>query len=285
VLALGAKPDLDGAYSPLAILLEKSARCPNDASVQASVRQALGILMDRKLLFKSDLDAKTREVLTATILGDLPRLQAAIRAGAPINAQDHNGWTPLMIALALGDKGCADWLLQQKAKVVMTTKSNQSPLWFAAMREQVDLVKAFLAQGADPNWPDENARHTSALYWAIRHKNYPLGLILIEGGAKGGPDILFETIRNGQTELAKAVLIRGAATDDAAPYENRGSVYWAVNYNRPEILKLLLEHGADPELKTNYNETPLTMAREANKALVPILEEAIRKKKSSGSAM
>ncbi len=99
---------------------------------------------------------------------------------------------------------------------------------------------------------------------------------MIDAGAKGAPEILNRTIALGETEMARLLLDHGVATDVAKPLENRNSVYWAVSYHRPEILKLLLAHGADPEMKTAYDETPLSVAQKFHQDLVPILEKAIR---------
>ena len=60
--------------------------------------------------------------------------------------------------------------------------------------------------------------------------------------------------------------------------ENRGNVYWAVYYDQPEILKMLLERGANPALVDAYGQTPLAMAKKFHNDMTPILEEAIAKR-------
>lgn len=38
---------------------------------------------------------------------------------------------------------------------------------------------------------------------------------------------------------------------------------------------MLLAHGANPSLKDDYGETPLSIAQQVHKAMVPILKEVI----------
>jgi ankyrin repeat protein len=59
--------------------------------------------------------------------------------------------------------------------------------------------------------------------------------------------------------------------------ENRANVYWAVYYGQPKILQGLLDHGADPTMVDAYKETPLSMAKEFHKEMVPMLEAAIQR--------
>jgi tetratricopeptide (TPR) repeat protein len=60
--------------------------------------------------------------------------------------------------------------------------------------------------------------------------------------------------------------------------ENRANVYWTVCYNQPEILKMLLDHDADPTMIDAYGETPLSVARQFHKEMVPIIEAAISRR-------
>lgn len=39
-------------------------------------------------------------------------------------------------------------------------------------------------------------------------------------------------------------------------------LHWAVEEDYPEIVKLLLQFGADPHAKSIYNDTPLTLAQD-----------------------
>ncbi len=66
------------------------------------------------------------------------------------------------------------------------------------------------------------------------------------------------------------------------PNANKGNpVYWAVQENKPEVLKLLVARGAATDSNLPNGQTPLECARQNHLELVPILEEAIEKNRQA----
>jgi ankyrin repeat protein len=51
--------------------------------------------------------------------------------------------------------------------------------------------------------------------------------------------------QHGRTEVVRWFLDRGL-NPDVAPYFGRAGLLWAVMYQQPEVVRLLLERGADP---------------------------------------
>jgi tetratricopeptide (TPR) repeat protein len=98
---------------------------------------------------------------------------------------------------------------------------------------------------------------------------------------KAGADLkagsIFTCLQRGQPEMAK-ILLDGGADPQPPPFgENRANVYWAVYYNQPETLKAMLDHGADPTYISAYGETPLSEARQWHNNMAPIIEEALKR--------
>jgi hypothetical protein len=75
-------------------------------------------------------------------------------------------------------------------------------------------------------------------------------------------------VQNGDTVTLQKLLDGGIdLTEDKSNY-----VYWAVSYDQPKILEMLLDHDAATNLIGPNNESPLNLARRVHPDLVPILE-------------
>lgn len=59
--------------------------------------------------------------------------------------------------------------------------------------------------------------------------------------------------------MAKFLLEKGANVDGG---NRSSSLHYAAIFGRPEIARLLLENGANPELRDEEGKTPLEKARE-----------------------
>jgi ankyrin repeat protein len=237
---------------------------------EASYREAVKILLRHGAVFPQ-ADPKVQALLAAAAQDDLPGVKNAVQQGTSVNSADAGGWTALTISLALGYRNVTDWLIQQGADSKTHTQQGYSPLLFAANRQDAGLVEQFIANGAKPDPGDH-----SGLDEAISNKNQRIFDDLVRAGANAGAIDLSSCIQNGQVAMAKTLLDAGANPDPPHPMENRNTVYWAVYYNQPEILKLLLAHGANPNLKDDYGDTPLSSAQQFHHDLVPILEAALK---------
>jgi beta-lactamase regulating signal transducer with metallopeptidase domain len=87
-------------------------------------------------------------------------------------------------------------------------------------------------------------------------------------------------IQKGDVAALKSVLEHAVDPNTFDPERFHSSpVYWAVHFNQPEILKLLLDHVA-----RGYDgpggETPLQLAQRAHPDLVPILQEGIKRNRA-----
>ncbi|VAW31153.1 hypothetical protein MNBD_CHLOROFLEXI01-3607 [hydrothermal vent metagenome] len=107
----------------------------------------------------------------------------------------------------------------------------------------------------------------TALHWAASTGNQPLAALLLEAGdnidifdQQGGNTPLRRAAHMGQTELVKWLLENGADPQIAAT-NKQTALHTAVIRNRPKIAALLLNHGSDPAHEDNQGRTPLDWAR------------------------
>jgi ankyrin repeat protein len=172
----------------------------------------------------------TAASLTMERLVDGLLARSVDRGEADINAQDHMGWTPLALAVRTGS---------------------------------VQFITTLLDAGADPAIAHDGG--DAALHLALIGGNEPVALLLIERGvscsARGMWDRTPLHLAAGNHNLlaTRALLERGVEVD---AIDDQG---WTplllcsdCTYGDPEIIQLLVDHGADVNYKEpEYEGTPL----------------------------
>jgi ankyrin repeat protein len=121
------------------------------------------------------------------------------------------------------------------------------PLSAAVQEKDIIRVKQLLSKGADPNQPDEEG--TPPLYQAVQYRVPEIVTLLIDHGARldtkadvygGAQGTAFqESASNGDLEMAKLLVARGARVDTSA-----ATVISAVASHSLDFVKFLEQHGA-----------------------------------------
>ena len=280
--------------SALEVVIGSAAR---NTAPGNTYREGVKIMLDAGGSFPGVADANVQSLLQGAARGSLAAVQESVGKGAPVSAADGDGWDALAVATALGYDNCAEWLLDHGADVSGKNHAEWdwvSPLSFAVLRNQADLVDKLLAHGA------KAGGNPSALYEAVDNKNQRIFDALLRAGAdpKEEPHYtmntgsktfrppesfaLFLCIQNGATGMATALLDHGAEADPANLREGRSLAYWAVFYDRPQILRALLDHGANPINLDDKGETPLGLAQKSHPELVGVLEAAEKRRDAAG---
>lgn len=195
---------------------------------------------------------------------DLELVRRLLKAGADPNQVSRLGNSPLILAARIpGNHATVELLLKSGSKVSQENFSGIRALQAAAASADLESVKLLLAHGAEVNHVAIGGeggafifgRGQSALVSAARQGDETLARLLISKGADvriRGP--LIHAAMLGRTGVARLLLEHGAKADYKAP-GGPGSypaLMWAVadaGGERRELVKLLLEHGANPEEK------------------------------------
>lgn len=171
----------------------------------------------------------------ACLSGHVACVRALINAGANVNAATIDGVTPLYNSCASGSAVCVELLLQNGAHTQTSHAHFPSALHEACKRGNSECVESLLSRGADPDY--EVPHLGSALYISCLHKHTACSQVLLHRGAN---------VNRG----------RGADTP----------LHAAVGQDSAEQVLLLLDFGADVNLKDSSNLLPVELATPGGKA-------------------
>jgi ankyrin len=162
----------------------------------------------------------------------------------------HGGDTAFMFAARAGDLGSAKLLLAAGANVNDADAWGVSALVLAAHSGYRELAEVLLEAGADPN--DDSAGF-SALHIAIMRRDERMAAALLARGA------------DANARLGAWTPTRRQSKDwNFAPELVGATPFWlAARFAQPGMMRLLLEHGADPRVvhRVDYTADALVTER------------------------
>jgi ankyrin repeat protein len=218
--------------------------------------------------------------------GDLAGVLAQLDAGADVNAEDENGWTPLHHATFKDQKESADFLITEGANVNAKARGNNysfnrlyeyfdrsfltevvvdfnaeeyakgntgwTPLHAAASKGHLRIVRLLLIKEADPNLQDNE--HYIPLHWAcIAQSKEVAELLVTENADVNANNGYFYTPLHlasvsGKGEIIE-LLISNCADINAKTFYGSTPLHAAVLGGNPEAVELLLSKGAEVNAK------------------------------------
>ena len=127
--------------------------------------------------------------------GNLKRIQELIDGGVDINKKiDGIDDYSLTIAVKGNQLDAVKLILANRGKVNLDERStsNDKPIKWAAVENNMEIMELLLKNGGDPNYGKINSiRDESPLYKALSNKNYAMAEILLKAGARtDGYDVM-----------------------------------------------------------------------------------------------
>jgi cytohesin len=179
------------------------------------------------------------KLLEATISGDVKSVKKLLKEGADPNVRDEKGRTPLHHAVKDNRLDIVKLLVESGADVNAPDNYGLTPLHYAVHSGYEKLVDFLLRHGADPNAKDIGGYtplHISAF------EGHPATIIL--------PLELGDSSEEPETYMRIAkLLIKSGADVNMKNNGGRTPLHAAVLRNRIDIVRLLLESGADPNAR------------------------------------
>ncbi|XHY47264.1 ankyrin repeat domain-containing protein [Psychrobacillus sp. L3] len=177
------------------------------------------------------------QLLIGVQQGDIHIVRQLIKEGVSINGQDTQGRTALMIATYANDVEIAKVLIDAGADVNIRDQMKNSPFLYAGAEGYLEILQLTIAAGADPTITNRYG-----------------GVALIPASEHGYVEVVNELLTNttinvnhvnnlGWTALLEAIIL------------NDG------NEKQQQIVKLLINNGADVNLPDHDKVTPLQHAR------------------------
>jgi ankyrin repeat protein len=218
---------------------------PTQSMIRALLLAAFMLAMTTPSHAQSGRD---RALIAASAHGDLAAVERLLREGADVKARDGRGRTALLVATHGNHVGVARALIAAGADVNAKDSIEDSPYLYAGAEGRVEILKMTLAAGAD-----------------LAATNRYGGTALIPAAHHGHPEavkVLLATAidKDHVNKLGWTALLEAVILGDGGP-------------THTEILRLLVEAGANVNLADRDGVTPLRHAKQRGfAAMVRILE-------------
>ena len=179
-------------------------------------------------------DARLHDAARA---GDLESIGELLRAGLPIDATDTDGRTPVMVATVARQTEAVRALVDAGADVDIQDNRLDNVFLYAGANGLLDILRIANEAGADP---------------AITNRFG--GIALIPASERGHVEVVRYLLEESDVDVDHVNRLGWTALLEAIILSDGGPAH-------QEIVRLLLEAGADPDLADGEGVTPLAHAR------------------------
>ncbi|EFA07512.1 pyrexia [Tribolium castaneum] len=206
----------------------------------------------------------TSLLLIATWLQKEKVLQEVLEKGVSLQAVDGEGRSALHLAACTGNIDCIKLLLQHGAEISARDALNRAtPLHCAASKGHLSAVKLLIRHGADVNAGLDNK---SPLHYAVQSLAIDCVKELLENNAiPNTSQVYSETPLHvaaalGAPEIVKLLLDHGAAVNVQCGTDKLTPLHLAAEDSDAESARLLIDAGAQLTSENHKKQTPLHLA-------------------------
>ncbi|KAJ9295853.1 hypothetical protein DTO271G3_5876 [Paecilomyces variotii] len=240
----------NGHISTIKLLLDHGAKAENrevdggwllgnsplEEAISSGSIDAVCMLLSRDGAISADTNKNQDLVYRAVSDSNDKMVDLLVTRGADPDLPNTSGRTPLIKAVKKDAKGIVRLLLSKDVKVNIEDDTGWTPLLCAISNDDTEMVDTLLRKGADPNLKAKN--------WANRT---PLNL----------------AIARANVVLVRTLLLEGAHPNQPSGSLDNPPLSTAAKNGDEEVVRLLLQYGADVNLPNKARETPLFFAAKA----------------------
>ncbi len=192
-----------------------------------------------------------KQLLTAVEQQDTNAVLSLIQQGANINVTDNQGRTPIMVATYGNDVKTAKVLIDAGADVNIQDGMKNNPFLYAGAEGYLEILKLTIDAGADPTLTNRYG-----------------GTALIPAAEHGYIDVIKELLTRTNIDVNHVNNLGWTALMEAIVLSDGNEI-------QQQVIRLLIEHGANINIPDHDGVTPLQHARAHNfKEIEEILLQA-----------
>ncbi|XP_062390617.1 ankyrin repeat and SOCS box protein 9-like [Sardina pilchardus] len=221
----------------------------------------------------ADTESDWSPIHDAAYNGRLLSLSRIIEQGASVNLVTLDQISPLHVACRQGHTACVKTLLEHGANVNISSINWNTPLSDACGHGNAACVDLLLRHGASTQGgstttsPIHQAAakgHTECIESLLKY-----GVDIDQSTDQAGPP-LYTACANQHLSTVKRLLQLGASVNCSKNGDS--ALHLAAQLSNPELVKTLLDHGADHKAKNKAGKLPVDIAP-PNSAVVKLLKQ------------
>ena len=204
---------------------------------------------------------------TAVLHNSANAVRPLVENGSDVSAQDRDGFTPLMLAVA---SPADTWDLEAKCELMvlssavnMQNKDRRTALHYVAVSGLVSLAKLLISHNCSIDLTDKHER--TPLHYACAGGFSKMAALLIEHGAcaerqdADGQSAVYHAVTSGNVDTLDLVIAHGANPDKQRT-DGGSPLHQALHDQSLEIVELLLMSDVKVNVTDSENEAPLHIA-------------------------
>jgi len=248
----------------------------NDGFSALSVASHEGFIDIVNFLLENCTDIEIRDnegrtpLYCAAVNGQTDVVRALVSAGADVNKQNNYGTSVLGLACQGGYIDIVNILLDKGAQVDTRDNSGRTPLWLSECSGHIEIIDLLIGRGADVdglNYLAPYYDYSPVCVAAVSgHRNAVM--TLIRHGANVRHEYEYSDpvgaavswCKKDAEEMLRLLIINGAYVYRVKHGGNQSALMMAAYIGRLDIVKALIDHGADVYVSNFDNIQPIDVA-------------------------
>jgi len=210
------------------------------------------------------VDGKSRELVDAVRDSDPNKIKELLENGANPNCRTNLDRTLLEVALLNNDNASLKALVEHGANITARGRDGCTMLFNSVLYGNMEAARYLMGKGA--RFVERQRASTSILLDSVRRSDKELIELLLNAGAEINDNSGFWSplgiaIKEKNIEIVKFLIEKGADPDLEVSGHSDAPILRALKLKAYDIAKLLIDSGADPNCGEDY-KNPLTIVAE-----------------------